>query len=337
MEIINAEYREIVDLDEKSTEELTEKANTLYQQMQLIGAVGIKMAADAGRCLTKIKERIGHGNWGDWCKRNLEFSERKAQNMMKLAAEVHEKNGIFSNPQTFADIEISKIYALLGAPEEVQKSVLEDPKMEEASVREFQDEIKRLKAELAAKKAKEQVDTSAEELAEAEKKIEELTLQIGILQEGKSQAEWEREVENLQKKIEAETQKAKEAAKKLKDAKASAAAEAEKAAKVAAEKAKEDARTEAKAEVEKETAKLAGEVSAARAEIEKLNKKLENSTAAEIVEFKVKADQLQKDFKACMKCIEDMYGKDLGQASKMAAALKKVMQAMIKEAEDAES
>lgn len=337
MEIINAEYREIVDLDEKSTEELTEKANTLYQQMQLIGAVGIQMAADAGRCLTKIKERIGHGNWGDWCKRNLEFSERKAQNMMKLAAEMHEKNGIFSNPQTFADIEISKVYALLAAPEEVQKAVLDDPKMEEASVREFQDEIKRLKAELAAERAKEQVDTSAEELAAAEQKIKELSAQVKILQEGKSEAEWEQEVQDLKQKIDAEAQKAKEAARKLKEAKAAAAAEAEKAAEVAAEKAKEDARAEAKAEVEKETAKLAGEVSAAKAEIEKLNKKLENSTAAEIVEFKVKADQLQKDFQGCMKCIEDMYGKDLGQASRMAAALKQVMQAMITEAEDAES
>ena len=337
MEIVNAEYREIENLGDKSTEELTEKANTLYQQMQLIGAVGIQMAADAGRCLTKIKERIGHGNWGDWCKRNLEFSERKAQNMMKLAAEMHEKNGIFSNPQTFADIEISKVYALLAAPEEVQKAVLDDPKMEEASVREFQDEIKRLKAELAAERAKEEVDTSAEELAAAEQKIEELSAQVKILQEGKSEAEWEQEVQDLKQKIDAEAQKAKEAARKLKEAKAAAAAEAEKAAEVAAEKAKEDARAEARAEVEKETAKLAGEVSAAKAEIEKLNKKLENSTAAEIVEFKVKADQLQKDFKACMKCIEDMYGKDLGQASRMAAALKQVMQAMIREAENAES
>ena len=55
------------------------------------------------------------------------------------------------------------------------------------------------------------------------------------------------------------------------------------------------------------------------------------------MEFKVKADQLQKDFRGCMKCIEDMYGKDLGQASRMAAALKQVMQAMITEAENAES
>lgn len=337
MEIVNAEYREIENLDSKSTEELTAKANTLYQQMQMIGAMGIQVAAEAGRCLTKIKERIGHGNWGDWCKRNLDFSERKAQNMMKLAAEMHEKNGIFSNPQTFADIEISKVYALLAAPEEVQKAVLDDPKMEEASVRKFQDEIKKLKAELAAERAKEQVDTSAEELAAAEQKIEELSAQVKILQEGKSEAEWEQEVQDLKQKIDAEAQKAKDAARKLKEAKAAAAAEAEKAAEVAAEKAKEDARVEAKAEVEKETAKLAGEVSAARAEIEKLNKKLENSTAAEIVEFKVKADQLQKDFRGCMKCIEDMYGKDLGQASRMAAALKQVMQAMITEAENAES
>ena len=315
MEIVNAEYREIENLGDKSTEELTVKTNTLYQQMQMIGAMGIQVAAEAGRCLAIIKERVGHGNWGDWCKRNLEFSERKAQNMMKLAAEMHEKNGIFSNPQTFADIEISKVYALLAAPEEVQKAVLNDPKMEEASVREFQDEIKRLKAELATERAKEQADNSEAELEAAEKKIEELYALVKILQEGKSKEEWEREVEALQKKIDAEAQKAKDAAKKL----------------------KEDARAEAKAEVEKETAKLAGEVSAARAEIEKLNKKLENSTATEIVEFKVKADQLQKDFQACMKCIEDMYGKDLGQASKMAAALKQVMQAMIREAEDAES
>ena len=333
MEIVNAEYREIENLDEKSTEELTAKTNTLYQQMQMIGAMGIQVAAEAGRCLTVIKERVGHGNWEDWCKMNLQFSERKARRMMKLASEMENPESVFANRTTLSDIELSKVYALLAASEEVQKAVLDDPKMEEASVREFQDEIKRLKAELAAERAKEQVDTSVEELAAAEQKIEELSAQIKILQEGKSKEEWEQEVEDLQKKIETETQKAKEAARKLKEAKAAAADEAEKAAADAAEKAK----SEAKAAVEKETAKLAGEVSAARAEIEKLNKKLENSTAAEIVEFKVKADQLQKDFRGCMKCIEDMYGKDLGQASKMAAALKQVMQAMIKEAEDAES
>lgn len=134
-----------------------------------------------------------------------------------------------ANRTTLSDIEISKVYALLAAPEEVQKAVLDDPKMEEMNVREFQDEIKRLKAELAAERAKEQVDTSAEELAAAEQKIEELSAQIKILQEGKSEAEWEQEVQDLKQKIDAETQKAKEAARKLKEAKATATDEAEKA------------------------------------------------------------------------------------------------------------
>lgn len=335
MEIVNAEYREIEDLDEKSTEELTTKTNTLYQQMQLIGAMGIQVAAEAGRCLTIIKERVGHGNWEDWCKMNLQFSERKARRMMKLASEMENPASVFANRTTLSDIEISKVYALLAAPEEVQKAVLDDPKMEKMNVREFQDEIKRLKAELAAERAKEQEDTSMAALAAAEQKIEELTTEVKILQEGKSQAEWEREVQELQKKIEAKTQKAKEAARKMRDAKASAAAEAEKAAAAAVEKAKEDAKTEAKAEVEKETAKLSADYAAARAEIEKLEKKLANSSSAEIAEFKVKADQLQQDFRSCKKCADEMFKKDPEQGAKMRAALKAVMQMLTKEAEDA--
>ena len=234
MEIVNAEYREIENLDEKSTEELTAKTNTLYQQMQMIGAMGIQVAAEAGRCLTVIKERVGHGNWEDWCKMNLQFSERKARRMMKLASEMENPSSIFANRTTLSDIEISKVYALLAAPEEVQKAVLDDPKMEEMNVREFQDEIKRLKAELAAERAKEQADNSAEELEAAEQKIKELTAQIGILQEGKSEAEWEQEVQDLKQKIDAEAQKAKEAARKLKEEKAAATDEAEKAAAAAA-------------------------------------------------------------------------------------------------------
>ena len=336
MEIINAEYKEIKELDEKSTEELTEKTNTLYQQMQMIGAYGLQLAAEAGRCLTVIKERVGHGNWEEWCKTNLEFSPRKASRMMKLASEMENPTSIFANRTTLSDIEISKVYVLLAAPEEVQKAVLDDPKMEEMNVREFQEEIKRLKAELADERAKEQADNSAEELEAAEQKIEELSEQVKILQEGKTKAEWEREVEDLQKKIETEAQKAKEAARKLKEAKAAAAAEAEKAAAAAAEKAKSEAKAEAKAEAEKETAKLSEDYAAARAEIEKLEKKLANSASAEIAEFKVKADQLQQDFKACKKCADEMSEKDPDQAAKMRAALKAVMQMLTKEADDAE-
>lgn len=327
MEIVTAEYCEIETLDEKSTEELTAEANTLYQQMQAIGAVGLQMAAEAGRRLSVIKDRVGHGNWGNWCQNNLRFSARKAQNMMKLAQEMKEKNGVFSNPQTFANIEISKVYEILAAPEEVQKAVLENPKTEEMNVREFKDEIKRLKEELAAERVKEAENESEEELRKAEMEIEALNAKVKSLQEGKTQEEWETQVQALQKKIEAERNKVKKAEERLKKTREEIESEKEKAAEEAAAKAK----AETQAEMEKAAKELVSDYDAAKAEIEKLNKKLENSTASEIAEFKIKADLLQQNFAACKNSIEAMKEKDEEQAQKMENALKTVMQLLLKE------
>lgn len=320
--IVNAEYREIEELDEKSTEELTERTNTLYQQMQLIGAMGIQMAADAGRCLTVIKERVGHGNWGDWCKRNLQFSERKAQNMMKLSAEMREKNSIFANPQTFADIEISKVYELLAAPEKVQKAMIENPEAEDMNVREFKDEIRRLKEELAEERAKEKMNESEEELAQAKEKIEELTQQLSMRSSEKSEVEWQKELDALKSQIEKETKKAEKAAEKLKAAKAEMETKAEAAAEEAVEKAKKEA-----AEKFKEENKLLIDSNRQAAEeIDRLQKRLENNTQPEIAGFKIHADQLQQSFNACIESAKRIESSDADQAQKMRIALKTIMQ-----------
>ena len=322
MEIVNVEYHEIKELDEKSTEELTEKANTLYQQMQLIGAMGIQVAAQAGQCLTVIKERVGHGNWGDWCKQNLQFSERKAQNMMKLSAEMRDKNSIFANPQTFADIEISKVYELLSAPEEVQKAMIENPEAEDMNVREFKDEIRRLKEELAEERAKEKINESEEELTQAKEKIEELTRQLSLRSSEKSEAEWQKELDSLKSEIEKETKKAAKAAEKLK----AAQAEMEKKAEAAAEEAVEKVKKEAAEKFKKENKLLIDSNRQAAEEIDRLQKRLENNTQPEIAGFKIHADQLQQSFNACLESAKRIESSDAEQAQKMRVALKTIMQ-----------
>ena len=322
MEIVNVEYHEIEELDEKSTEELTEKANTLYQQMQLIGAMGIQVAAQAGQCLTVIKERVGHGNWGDWCKQNLQFSERKAQNMMKLSAEMHGKNSIFANPQTFADIEISKVYELLSAPEEVQKAMIENPEAEDMNVRKFKDEIRRLKEELAEDRAKEKINESKEELAQAKKRIEELTKELNLHSSEKSEAEWQKELDSLKSEIEKETKKAAKAAEKLK----AAQAEMERKAEAAAEEAVEKAKKEAAEKFKEENKLLIDSNRQAAEEIDRLQKRLENNTQPEIAGFKIHADQLQQSFNACMESAKRIESSDAEQAQKMRTALKTIMQ-----------
>ncbi|MCI5533877.1 MAG: DUF3102 domain-containing protein, partial [Firmicutes bacterium] len=318
MEIVNVEYHEIEELDEKSTEELTEKANTLYQQMQLIGAMGIQVAAQAGQCLTVIKERVGHGNWGDWCKQNLQFSERKAQNMMKLSAEMHGKTAFFANPQTFADIGISKVYELLSAPEEVQKAMIENPEAEEMNVREFKDEIRRLKEELAEERAKEKINESEEELTQAKKRIEELTKELNLHSSEKSEAEWQKELDSLKSEIEKETKKAAKAAEKLK----AAQAEMERKAEAAAEEAVEKAKKEAAEKFKEENKLLIDSNRQAAEEIDRLQKRLENNTQPEIAGFKIHADQLQQSFNACMESAKRIESSDAEQAQKMRTALK---------------
>lgn len=322
MEIVNVEYHEIEELDEKSTEELTEKANTLYQQMQLIGAMGIQVAAQAGQCLTVIKERVGHGNWGDWCKQNLQFSERKAQNMMKLSAEMHGKNSIFANPQTFAGIEISKVYELLSAPEEVQKAMIENPEAEDMNVREFKDEIRRLKEELAEERAKKKINESEEELAQAKKRIEELTKELNLHSSERSEAEWQKELDSLKSEIEKETKKAAKAAEKLK----AAQAEMERKAEAAAEEAVEKAKKEAAEKFKEENKLLIDSNRQAAEEIDRLQKRLENNTQPEIAGFKIHADQLQQSFNACMESAKRIESSDAAQAQKMRTALKTIMQ-----------
>ena len=47
-EIIDVEFRELRNIEDKTTEELAQEANTLWQQMEVIGNIGLMMAVQAG-------------------------------------------------------------------------------------------------------------------------------------------------------------------------------------------------------------------------------------------------------------------------------------------------
>lgn len=64
-----------------------------------------------GRGLIEAKALLAHGEWLPWLTERVEFSERSAQNFMRLARE-------WSNPQTLADFGASKALALLALPAE---------------------------------------------------------------------------------------------------------------------------------------------------------------------------------------------------------------------------
>lgn len=328
MNIVETEYKEITSIQERATEQLTIEVNTIYQQMEAIGNIGLKLAAEAGERLIEIKGRLAHGEFESWCKDNLTFSKRKAENMMRWSQKCKDENSIFSKTQTFTDLGISKVWALLAAPEDVAEEVIKEG-ASDMSVRELQDEISRLKFE--KKTAQEHVRASEEEQANMEEEIEILKRQ---LEEARRESERKAEEENSQSTSEAaeEIEKLK---KKLEAAEANLQKTKEKlkTEKNNSEKKIEEAISQAKAEAQKEAEKKASESFAditkkyeeSQSVINKLQTALANSENKALAIFKVKSDLLQESFNSCLASIEDVAAEDQEKGDKMKAALRQIM------------
>ena len=70
-----------------------------------------------GQGLIEAKGLLPHGEWLPWLTERVEFSERSAQNFMRLARE-------YANPQTLADLGASKALALLALPAEEREEFI---------------------------------------------------------------------------------------------------------------------------------------------------------------------------------------------------------------------
>ena len=138
---IDVTYQTEVNLENKSTEQLAAEVNVRYHQAEGLANMSAMMLADAGRRLIEIKGRIPHGQFESWCADNLEFSKSKAEKMMKLAERVDDESSLFSKTETFTDIGISRVWALLAAPEEVAAEVIETHDVSDMTVRELKEEI----------------------------------------------------------------------------------------------------------------------------------------------------------------------------------------------------
>ena len=325
-EIIDVEYKEVINLSDKTTEELTAEANTLWNQMEAIGSIGIMMAAQAGRRLNVIKERLPHGEWESWAKNNLEFSLRKANRMMSLAEKMEDDSSLFANPTTLADVGISKVWALLSAPEEVAEEVVNNPKLPDMTVKELEEEIRRLKEKNAGleKEIKDSADESLSLQSDLRTQIDQLTAELKIYEETPAKSEeTEKEIADLKTQLEKANTALEKEKKNMEKAKASIEEEKQKAADEAAKTAKE----EALAKFKEDNKLLIESNQHAAEEIDRLQRLLENNSQPEIAEFKVHSDQLQKSFLSCRDCIGKIT--DIEKAAKMRMALKTIMQQLI--------
>lgn len=317
--IIDVTFTELPeDIETKTLEELKTEANSIYMQMEMIGNIGVMMAARAGKVLTVIKEKVPYGEWGDWCKGNLSFSKRKAENMMRLAEKMDDENSLFSKTQIFAEVGISKVWELLAAPEEVAKEVIETAEVEEISVAELKEEIRKTK--------------DAYEALEYQNEIQVKTLEENIESlKGDLAKASESDTTGLEEKLEkakADLKKVKEANKEeLQREKQKIEADKEKELQEAVEKAKAEALKEA----EEKGKDIIQRAASLNAENEKLKRLIENSSNEDLIALKVNSENIQKSFNACLGNLDKLQEQDKEKAEKMKGYLRAIVASMAEE------
>ena len=224
--------------------------------------------------------------------------------MMSLAKRCEEENSLFSKTQTFADLSISKVFALLAAPEEVAVEVVENNDISEMTVRELKEEIADLKSQ----------NTEIVELKKWIKKLEEEKAEPGASSD---------ELEKRDKEIEELKEKLKKEKEKLKKSKSDTDEEVKKAleeARVELDREVEKAVATAKVQAKAENLKTEEELSKAKAEVEKLNAAVASGEV--LAAFRINVNNLQSTFNECVNQLDQM---DKDSAEKFKGALKKIL------------
>jgi len=321
-EVIDVNYKTEVNLESKSTEQLTAEVNAKYWQAEGLAHMSYMILADAGRRLIEIKSRIPHGKFEDWCTDNLEFSKSKAEKCMKLARKMDDENSLFSKTETFTDIEISTVWALLAAPEEVAAEVIENNDVADMTVRELKEKIAQLKKEKEEAEARADAASldaysgSEQELADMQHSVEHLNDQLKAEQD--KNTKMTSELSDAKEKLKKEKVKVKE----LKDAQEE---EVKKAIDAAEADIREKAKIDAAAEVHATLGQNAEEINRLEAEVEALEKKLANNSNELLMQFKVYMDELQDTYFKINDLISEQNEIDEEVGTKMAAALQKII------------
>lgn len=88
-----------------------------------------------GKCLIEAKDMLPHGEWLPWLAEKVGYSEKTAQNFMRLARE-------FSNPQAIADLGATKALKLLALPPDEREKFVADHNVIDMTTRQLEQAIK---------------------------------------------------------------------------------------------------------------------------------------------------------------------------------------------------
>jgi len=155
----------------RDIEIIAAEINNIKEQTRIMV---LNNSIEIGRRLVEAKSIIQHGQWGAWLEESVNYSQRTANNLMRIFEEYGSNQiSLFgaSNSQAFANLSYSQAVALLGIPDiEEREAFIKENNVEDMSSRELQQVIK---AKEKAEKEKEEALKLAAELKIKSKQMEE--------------------------------------------------------------------------------------------------------------------------------------------------------------------
>ena len=294
-------------------------------------------SAEIGRRLYEAKAILGHGEWGDWLKNEVHFSQRTAENHMRIFEAYGSPQislfGAELKSKTFANLSYSAALKLLAVPDEEREDFINDNDIANKSVREIDALIKERDEAIAElERSRSSLDDITSQLEDARtamtdsmKDLEKLTAERSQLSD---------ELNSLMDKLEKSKASEKKAKDKLKQLMENPEIPEEKLAELRSQIEKETAEAHA-AEVANQLKDIKAKYEAAEAaeiqarreaelaagKVSELEKKLKISDPA-VARFKVLFENLQNGIHDALDAIGDI--KD----EKTAAGFRKALTAL---------
>ena len=356
---VMAKWAEESPQEERTAQTVALEIRTLQRQAQ---GIVLAYAIEIGRRLEEAKAMLPHGAWGDWLKRELDYSPSTAQNFMRVFREYgDDQMSLFGGPksQTFGNITYSKALKLLAIDDEEERErFVSENDVENMSVRELEAAIRerdaarqdaanaRMEAQVARNEAESARKDAQEAIAGAGKAMKDLAVReqsyaddVRAAEQAKREAESERDKlrQELEERLtvvdkEAVAKARREAISEMHDNVRKAKEEREKAE--AERKAAADALEAMRKELDALKAKAA-EPKPAPADdrrVRELEKKLAAANP-ELSEFKVRYASWQEEFFRIAEILRSI--KDPSQAEKLCSAMRAALDQMNQEIKSA--
>ena len=297
--------------EEVTDEEITER----IVRLKLDAGAAI---LEIGRWLTVMKGRHPHGEWLTWLSEKIDFSERIAQQYMKLY------DGFSQNPNALSDLGKTKALKLLSLPPAEREAFTEAHDVAGMSTRELDQAIRERDEARRNEEAAKKTVTAVSELAKKEREEARLALEAAEQRAERAEAEAAaaqesaaavsdslrlsndlnknlearvRELENAPKDVYRDEKAIREAAEDARNATA-----VEWAEKVKAARDEEKAEWSAKVrEVEEKLAKAEEKAKRAAAKAKSAGEPAEKQTAAELAEARRESERLRAELEAAKK------------------------------------